>query len=169
MKKRNTAVIAVGLFGLLLCACAQQEPANTIATATPTVQTTTETTAPAENGTREAFQAALKTIHDDLFWPDMDAETGKIEIFEPSTIEDEQFAICDVDGDGEEELLVSVSNTYMAGMRLAVYGYDAASGGLRGNRRLPRRDLLPRHDEDGVLPQSGPRRGRALALWRADL
>ena len=96
---------------LLLCACAQQEPTHTIATATPTVQTTTEATAPAEDGTREAFQAALKTIHDDLRWPDMDGETGKIEIFEPSTIEDEQFAICDVDGDGEEELLVSVSNT----------------------------------------------------------
>ena len=33
---------------LLLCACAQQESANTIATATPTVQTATEATAPAE-------------------------------------------------------------------------------------------------------------------------
>ena len=122
MKKRTTAVIAVGLCGLLLCACAQQEPANTIATATPTVQTNTETTAPVEDVARKAFQAALKTIHDDLRWPDLDGETGKIEIFEPSTIEDEQFAILDVDGDGEEELLVSVSNTYMAGMRLAVYG-----------------------------------------------
>ena len=66
MKKRNTAVIAVGLFGLLLCACAQQEPTNTIATATPTVQTIPETTAPVEDGTRKAFQAALKTIHDDM-------------------------------------------------------------------------------------------------------
>ena len=132
MKKRMTAAIAA-MTALLLCACAQQEPTNTIATATPTVQTAApaETTTPAEDGTRKAFQAALKTIHDDLRWPDMDEETGKIEIFEPSTVEDEQFAILDVDGDGEEELLVSVSNTYMAGMRLAVYGYDAASGGLR--------------------------------------
>ena len=132
MKKRMTAAIAA-MTALLLCACAQQETTNTIATATPTVQTAApaETTTPAEDGTRKAFQSALKTIHDDLRWPDMDGETGKIEIFEPSTIEDEQFAILDVDGDGEEELLVSVSNTYMAGMRLAVYGYDAASGGLR--------------------------------------
>ena len=113
MRKKLTTAIAA-LTALLLCACAPEEPTNTIATATPTVHTTApaETTAPVEDGTREAYRAALKTIHDDLFWPDLDAETGKIEIFEPSTIEDEQFAICDVDGDGEEELLVSVSNTY---------------------------------------------------------
>ena len=90
MKKRMTAAIAA-MTALLLCACAQQEPTNTIATATPTVQTAApaETTTSAEDGTRKAFQAALKTIHDDLRWPDMDEETGKIEIFEPSTVEDE--------------------------------------------------------------------------------
>ncbi|MDO5545909.1 MAG: hypothetical protein Q4F81_08825 [Eubacteriales bacterium] len=132
MRKRLTAAIAA-MTVFLLCACAQQETTNPIATATPTVQTATpaETAALVEDVARKVFQAALKTIHDDLVWPDLDAETGKIEIFEPNTIEDEQFAVMDVDADGEEELLVSVSNTYMAGMRLAVYGYDAASGGLR--------------------------------------
>ena len=88
MKKKLTIAMAA-MTALLLCACAQQETTNTIATATPTVQTAApaETTTPAEDGTRKAFQAALKTIHDDLFWPDLDGETGKIEIFEPSTIE----------------------------------------------------------------------------------
>lgn len=133
MKKRSFAAIAALTLAALLCACAPQKPMDTIATATPTVQTTApaETTATAQDGTREAYQAALKTIHEDLRWPDLDADVGIIQIFEPNTIDDEQFAICDVDGDGAEELLVSVSNTYMAGMRLAVYGYDAASERVR--------------------------------------
>lgn len=133
MKKKRIGLAAAVLTAFLLCACAPQETTNTIATATPTNQTAApaETTAQAEDSTREAFRAALNIIHDDLYWVDMGAENGKIECFEPYTIEDEQFAIFDVDGDGAEELLVSVSNTYMAGMRLAIYGYDADADGLK--------------------------------------
>ena len=133
MKKRILGLTAAVLTALLLCACAPQETVNTIATATPTNQTAApaETSAQAEDAAREAFRAALNIIHDDLYWVDLGAENGKIECFEPYTIEDEQFAIFDVDSDGKQELLVSVSNTYMAGMRLAIYGYDAVADGLK--------------------------------------
>ena len=40
------------------------------------------------------------------------------------SLEDNRFAVCDVDGDGREELLFSVENSYMAGMRTAVYRMD---------------------------------------------
>ena len=50
---------------------------------------------------------------------------------ESGTIEDEQFAVTDVDGDGEEELLVSVSNTYTVGMCEIIYGYDPQTDGVR--------------------------------------
>lgn len=132
MRKRLNAAIAAMTMIVLLCACAPQETAPTIATTAPAPQTeaATETTAPAEDGARKAFQAALKTIHDQLVYPALPG-SGAIEIFEPATIEDEQFAIADVDGDGAEELLVSISNTYMAGMCELVYGYDAAADSLR--------------------------------------
>ena len=38
-------------------------------------------------------------------------------------IENERFAILDIDGDEKDELLVSVSNTYTAGMIEVIYGY----------------------------------------------
>ena len=40
------------------------------------------------------------------------------------SIEDNRFAVCDVDGDGRMELLFSVENSYMAGCRTAVYRLD---------------------------------------------
>ncbi len=90
-----------------------------------------ETTVPAQNdAARSAFQRALRTVHDDLRWPEL-PESGNIEVWESGTIEDEQFAVTDVDGDGEEELLVSVSNTYTAGMCEIIYGYDPQTDGVR--------------------------------------
>ncbi|MGN0350781.1 MAG: hypothetical protein ACI4ES_03945 [Roseburia sp.] len=56
-------------------------------------------------------------------WPDgsmvdeFDTEFG--------SIEENQFSICDVDGDGEEELIISYSTASMAGMQENVYGYDS--------------------------------------------
>lgn len=79
---------------------------------------------------RSAFQRALQTIHDELYWPEVPYDE-KIELWEPGTIEDEQFAIVDVDGDGEEELLVSVFNTYTAGMCEIIYDYDPQTDGVR--------------------------------------
>lgn len=79
---------------------------------------------------RSAFQRTLQTIHDELYWPELLYEE-KIELCEPGTIEDEQFAIMDVDGDGQEELLISVSNTYTAGMCVIIYGYNSQTDGVR--------------------------------------
>lgn len=74
-----------------------------------------------------AFQKALRTIHDELYLPELWQE---IDLWEPGTIEDESFAILDVDGDGKDELLVSISNTYVAGMTEVIYGYDEQTGGV---------------------------------------
>lgn len=78
----------------------------------------------------EAFQKALRQIHDELCWPAL-PNGDKIDLWEPGTIEDETFAVYDVDGDGEDELLVSIFNTYVAGMCEVIYGYDAKAGGVR--------------------------------------
>ena len=79
---------------------------------------------------RSAFQRTLQTIHDELYWPEL-PDAGEINLWEPGTIEDEQFAIMDVDGDGQEELLVSVSNTYTAGMCEIIYGYNPQTDGVQ--------------------------------------
>lgn len=123
MKKRMTAAIAA-MMALLLCACAPQNPA-------PSVETTSfeEAIATRNSPARKAFREALKTIHDDLTWPFF-PDAMKIEIVEPATIDDQQFAIFDVDGDGEEELLVSITDTYTAGMHEVVFGYDEAKDEL---------------------------------------
>lgn len=129
---------------LLLSACSRitapkptmiQEPFSVspkrIPVEKPTEPTQPETTAPARNdAARSAFQRALRTVHDDLRWPEM-SEMGEIMLWEPGTIEDEQFAVTDVDGDGEEELLVSIFNTAVAGMCETIYGYDPQTDGVR--------------------------------------
>jgi len=82
------------------------------------------------NPVRSAFQRTLQTIHDELYWPEL-PDAGEINLWEPGTIEDEQFALFDVDGDGQEELLVSVSNTSTAGMCEIIYGYNPQTDGVR--------------------------------------
>ena len=112
---------------------AQTETAAQPTATTQPVQTETAvTTQPEENRNAlayPAFREALATVHDKLYWPEMDG--GQIELFEGGSIEDEKFADYDVDGDGEDELLISVENTYTAGMCQIVYGYDAETGGVR--------------------------------------
>ena len=41
------------------------------------------------------------------------------------------FAIYDIDGDGEEELILCYTTTYTAGMTELIYGYDRADGTIR--------------------------------------
>lgn len=135
MKKRIFAAAIAASLVILLAACAPQSGSNSdTATQTPSESTlqTEAVTEPVsqEDSARDAFQRALKTIHDQLTLPGL-PYGQKIELFTPGTIEDEQFAVMDVDGDGEEELLVSVSNTYVAGMCEVIYGYDPQTDDLR--------------------------------------
>lgn len=134
MKKQFTAAIGL-LLTLSLFGCAQKAPTETtVPTTTPTTEAPTtapvETTAATEakaSPALAAYRETLTWIRENSAWPD----GTKIELFEPATMDDEQFALADVDGDGEPELIVSVSDTYVAGMREAVYGYDAASGQVK--------------------------------------
>lgn len=106
--------------------------AQPTATTQPVQTETAATTQPEENRNAlayPAFREALATVHDKMYWPEMDGM--EIELFEGGSIEDEKFAVYDVDGDGEDELLISVENTYTAGMCQIIYGYDTGTGGVR--------------------------------------
>ncbi len=136
MKK---AAFLMALLAVLLSACAPRAiPPAAEQTSQPpqtTVQTEpvqTESIAGSEiswdTPEHAAFQKALIQIHDEQYLPNLD----RVELWESGgTIEDERFAILDVDGDGQDELLVSISNTDTAGMCEVIYGYDAGTGGVR--------------------------------------
>ena len=140
MKKESALLVGAFLMAALLCGCAPQAgKADADITVQPTA--VTETTQPAADAVRhefqwqdtpahQAFRRTLKTIHDELYLPNLDY-VDTISLWEPGTIEDETFAVADVDGDGEEELLVGISNTTMAGMCKVVYGYDQEKDDVR--------------------------------------
>lgn len=138
MKRLICGVLTLTLMSVLLTACAGSGSAeDPIPETTRPVQTEPitqppETTQPAmsqswfrDTPAHQAFREVLRVVHDELYWP----ESGGIEIDlwdGDEAIEEEKFAVCDVDGDGEDELLISV-----AGMYEIIYGYDAGTGGVR--------------------------------------
>ena len=71
---------------------------------------------------REAYAAVLWELWSTGKLPD----GSQTEFYgEDGVMELNQFAVCDVDGDGEEELIIGFTNTYTAGQRGYVIGYDA--------------------------------------------
>lgn len=96
MKKKICLMLAVML--LLLSACSRTTapkptmaqyfaPSKRIPVETTAEPTQPETAAPDRNdAARSAFQRALRTVHDDLRWPEL-PDSGNIEVWEPGTIE----------------------------------------------------------------------------------
>lgn len=107
--------------------------------APPTVSALSEESSPTEESAwRAAFAEVLRTAHDRQVLPDgteLD-NGGSVE-----SIEGNLFALHDVDGDGEKELILLWQNAIMAGQVEAVYGYDAGTG-------QPRQEL---RDFPGIL------------------
>lgn len=134
MKKKSALFICIFLVTVLLFGCTAKNGRNEGKAAAEDAQASVAgeqagfpwQDTPAHN----AFRRTLKTIHDELYLPNL-TYADKISLWEPGTIEDEIFAVLDVDGDGEEELLVGISNTYMAGMCKVVYDYDQEKDDVR--------------------------------------
>lgn len=141
MKKKSLMAVNALLAAALLCGCAPQAGQMVETTAVTENTAVTEATQPSADTAQNAFQwqdtpmhnafrRTLKKIHDELYLPGL-TYMDKISLWEPGTIENETFAVADVDGDGEEELLVGISNTYIAGMCKVVYGYDQEKDDVR--------------------------------------
>ena len=85
----------------------------------------------ADQARRAAFAKVLRTAHDQQVLSDgTPLEGGSIE-----AIEGNLFALHDVDGDGQEELILLWQNATMAGQMEVVYGYDGAAGQVRQELR----------------------------------
>ena len=132
MKKKHLMAVNALVAAVLLCGCTVQVGKTDPAGQTTAVTEATDMAAFSWQDTpiHNTFRKTLKTIHDELYLPNL-TYMDKISLWEPGTIEDETFAVKDVDGDGEEELLVGISNTYMAGMCKVVYGYDEGKDDVR--------------------------------------
>jgi hypothetical protein len=90
--------------------------------------------APAEDGSGsaamyEAYVKVLEDIYFDQIFPD--GEEYGYQPGENYDITANSFAVFDIDFDGEDELIVTYSTTYMAGMRELIYAYDSVSKSVR--------------------------------------
>ncbi len=86
------------------------------------------TLSPEEKAMYEAYIKALEDIYFDQNFPG--GMQGDLQP-EDADISENKFAVCDIDSDGKEELIISYITTYMAGMVEAVYAYDSGTGELR--------------------------------------
>ncbi len=128
--KKLIACIAV--LALMLCGCAELFPSrSTLPSVVESVPEDTkpvslpESPAPTGNAIYDTFGMVLTTIRSSKYLPFL---VNELDSDHP--IEEEDFAICDVDGDGKEELLVRIVNTYTAGMVEVIYGFNEETGGL---------------------------------------
>lgn len=118
------------LFALMLTGCglrkipeaAEQPPVAE--EAVPAAET------PKTDGAHLAFREILETVHDTLSIL-TDNGLQKAELFDGYSIENQGFAVADLDGDGEEELVVEIHDTFSAGMVLMVYNWDKETRTVR--------------------------------------
>lgn len=131
MKKLRYIVCAAMAAIMLLAASGCQggeAPAESVNTPEPTAEATAdqnEYNAKAEAAYKEAVE---KLVNDKVF-PNGE-ETGFAEDASFGTMDENKYAIADVDGDGKEELIISFTTAPVAGQTERVYGYDEATGAL---------------------------------------
>ena len=108
---------------------------------------------------RQAYADALNTLLHDHVFPD-----GRADGFEESySMADNRFAVCDVDGDGREELVLEYVSTCMAGHRGLVMDYDP-----KEDRVYIQLDEYPApafFDNGAVLVHWSHNQGKGGAFW----
>lgn len=82
-----------------------------------------------DNVYREKYKQALQTLVNDFVYPNGSAVD--MSFIEEQDFSENQFAICDMDGDGIEELVISYGDASMAGMAYYVFQYEPESDSFR--------------------------------------
>lgn len=144
MKKLKCALsAALLLLSLSACQSAAPAPATVVTEFTEATEFTEPQTVetlvvqPQVDEMREkrmaAFQQVLTTLLHDHVLPDggidwMDDSFGKME--------ENTFAVADVDGDEKEELIINFMTAPVAGMQCSVYRYDEETGSLESELNI---------------------------------
>lgn len=138
MKRFSVVIGFVFASSLLLVGCQKQEP-------------------DADRRLPEAFGSALWDVHDFGLLPD----GTQLEYVNLQEAEKNQFAFCDVDGDGREELLISWSNASMAGKEEFVFDCDGDTCYIE----LCEFPSVRYYDNGSVEADWAHNQGRAGRIW----
>ena len=114
-------------------------------------------------GARQAFAAALGRVVREQILPDGSDYSGD---GYPS-MEDNQFAVCDVDGDGEEELILLYTTTITAGHRGYVCSWEETTGAL--DIQLDAYPLFTFYESGAVQVGWSHNQGKGGDFWPYDL
>lgn len=141
MKKNLFALLLTAALALSLCACSapagdgsgapnpDASPSDLVQTGPNAGMNTPNLPQPPAEGddlTRAAFRTALERIYNEQTLPNGDL----LEMTDFSDISKAEFAVFDIDLDGEEELIFTFSDTCMAEMATYIYAYDAETDRL---------------------------------------
>lgn len=111
---------------LTLSACASPQPSQPSPAPTAPVVSAPADPTPSGSGTPmlAAFRAALETIYNDHLYPNGDP----VDVPEMASMENNRFAIFDVDLDGQNELLYENGDATTAGMMTTVFSWAENNG-----------------------------------------
>lgn len=117
-------IIGVLLLTLLLTGC-QRVPAapETTHQTQPSETEATEEPAPTPSPRALAYQKVLRDFLLENVWPDGEAIDYDSAF---GSLENNRFALLDVDGDGEEELILNYATAPVNAMSVRVYGFDGS-------------------------------------------
>lgn len=121
------AVFILAFAAALLTACGGPAEDEDEVSAVPEPQRTGAAVAPEPDEAevmRLAYEAALNAVYYDHLLPD----GQRLDDNYSQGGEKNLFAVCDVDLDGRNELIIEYNTGSMAGMTEAIYGYDSETG-----------------------------------------
>lgn len=109
--------------------------------------------------TTEVYTEALHAILSDHVWPDGE----EIDEEYLDNLTGNQFAIYDVDGDGVDELILSITESSMAAMAETVYQYDTETDSIYEEiAEFPGMDY---YDNGVILAGWSHNQGKGMKLW----
>ena len=113
-----------------------------------------------ETVVKVAYAEALENMIINRIFPDGRA----VETFnEDDSLENNEFAVCDVDADGMDELIIRFSDTFMAGMVEMVYGYDSGTDSLM--KEVSQFPALTYYDNGTMTAPISHNQGKAGRFW----
>lgn len=130
-KKLCLLALALALLALASCGGKQADTPNTDSAAAPEAPAAP----PAPSGEEPVFAAdpmlaAYTDVLEGVYFDHVFPAGQDLGLAEGSSEDGNQFAIFDVDQDGQDELIISYTTTYTAGMTEFVLGFDEASGAV---------------------------------------